>query len=65
MTRIVPLLLLAAAVDDAAIEAFRLGDVGQCMRCVLPSLARAFDLANRPDSAIATLERGLAIACTE
>jgi eukaryotic-like serine/threonine-protein kinase len=46
---------------DAAIEALRLGDVGTCMRCVLPSLARAFDLTNRPDSTIATLERYLGI----
>jgi tetratricopeptide (TPR) repeat protein len=46
---------------DAAIEALRLGDVGTCMRCVLPSLARAFDLTNRPDSTIATLERYLGL----
>ena len=46
---------------DAAVEAFRLGDVGSCIRCALPGLARAFDLANRPDSTIATYERYLGL----
>jgi len=43
-----------------AVAAFRASDIGACVYCALPYIARGFDLANQPDSAIATYERYLA-----
>jgi tetratricopeptide (TPR) repeat protein/tRNA A-37 threonylcarbamoyl transferase component Bud32 len=42
--------------DDAARE-YRAGDVGDCMVCALPNIARAYDLAGNADSAIAIFSR--------
>jgi len=38
---------------DDAVREYRAGDLGTCIACALPSIARAFDLAGKPDSAIA------------
>ena len=43
-----------------AIAAFRAGDVGPCIACVLPPLGLAHDLAGNADSTIAVFERYLA-----
>ena len=51
---------LAEARPRDAIDAFRQSDQGQCTSCALPNIARAYDLAGSPDSAIATFERYLA-----
>lgn len=45
---------------DAAIAAFRAADIGSCVRCALPDIARVYDLAGQADSAIAVYERFLA-----
>ena len=45
---------------DDAVRAFRSADVGGCIVCALPPLAHAYDLAGKPDSAIAVFERYLA-----
>ena len=42
--------------EDAA-RAYRAADTGPCVACVLPDLARAYDLAGNADSAIAVFER--------
>ena len=42
---------------DEAIEEFRDSDVGYCLLCPLPGLARAYEAAGAPDSVIAVLER--------
>jgi tetratricopeptide (TPR) repeat protein len=42
--------------EDAARE-YRAADFGSCPACVLPDLARAYDLAGNADSAIAVFER--------
>lgn len=42
-----------------AVREFRAGDGGRCGVCFLPEIARAFDLAGQPDSAIAALEQYL------
>ena len=50
---------------DAAIDLFRRADVSydgrptDCALCMLPPLARAYDLAGKPDSAVAISERYL------
>lgn len=43
-----------------AITAFRAADIGLCVICALPDIARAYDLAGQPDSAVAIYERYLA-----
>ena len=53
-------LAIAEKRHDDAIAAFRRADTGACPVCELPTLAQAYDLANRPDSAIAVFERYLA-----
>lgn len=42
-----------------AVGAFRAADIALCVLCALPDIARSFDLASQPDSAIATYERYL------
>ena len=42
--------------NDAAVE-YRKADVGFCVVCALPDLARAYDLGGNADSAIAVFER--------
>jgi len=48
--------LEAGRVEDA-IEEFRDSDVGYCVLCPLPGLARAYEAAGESDSVIAVLER--------
>ncbi|MBC7790213.1 MAG: protein kinase [Anaerolineae bacterium] len=48
----------------AAIAEFRAADAGRCRACTLTYLARAYDLANAADSAIAVYERYLSIPGT-
>ena len=45
---------------DDAVADYRAGDVGQCLRCVLPDLARAYDAGRHADSALAVFNRYLA-----
>ena len=42
---------------DEAVREFRAGDMGSCMTCSYPTLARIYDLAGNADSAIAFYER--------
>jgi tetratricopeptide (TPR) repeat protein len=42
---------------DEAVSEFRASDEGRCATCAYPDIARAYDLAGQPDSAIAFLER--------
>jgi tRNA A-37 threonylcarbamoyl transferase component Bud32/TolB-like protein len=42
-----------------AVTAFRAADIGLCVICAMPDIARAYDLSSQPDSAIATYERYL------
>ncbi len=48
---------LAEGRGPDAVAAFRRADVGECRICALPGLARAYDLAGEPDSAIVVYER--------
>jgi len=48
---------LAAGDHDEAISEFRESDVGSCVLCALPGLARAYDRAGQTDSAVAFYER--------
>ena len=42
---------------DDAVREYRAGDIGTCIVCALPPLARAYDLADNADSAIAIFGR--------
>ncbi|MEX2153976.1 MAG: protein kinase [Gemmatimonadaceae bacterium] len=46
--------------DDAG-RLFQAADQGDCVACALPGLAEAFDLAGKPDSALAVYERYFAV----
>ncbi|MEE8572479.1 MAG: tetratricopeptide repeat protein, partial [Gemmatimonadota bacterium] len=48
---------LAAGAYEEAISEFRESDVGGCVLCALPGLARAYDRAGQRDSAVALYER--------
>jgi tetratricopeptide (TPR) repeat protein len=48
---------LAAGEHDEAISEFRESDIGSCVLCALPGLARTYDLAGQADSALALYER--------
>lgn len=50
---------LAEGRYEDALRAIRAADVGSCLACVAPLLARAYTLMGRPDSAIAAAERFL------
>jgi tetratricopeptide (TPR) repeat protein/tRNA A-37 threonylcarbamoyl transferase component Bud32 len=52
---------LAERRPDDAIAAFRTSDVGACVSCALPGLARAYDAAANTDSALAVYERYVAV----
>jgi tetratricopeptide (TPR) repeat protein len=47
---------LAEGDHAEAVAAFRRSDVGYCIPCPLPGLARAYEAAGQPDSAIAAYE---------
>jgi eukaryotic-like serine/threonine-protein kinase len=51
------LLALAEGHPHDAVTEFRAADQGACQLCALPGLARAYDLAGQPDSALAVYER--------
>jgi tetratricopeptide (TPR) repeat protein len=51
------LIALADRRPEDAITEFRAADVGNCRLCALPGLAQGYDLAGRPDSALAVYER--------
>ena len=57
MRRSKALLALAGGDDEAAIAGFRAADEGLCLSCTLPGLARAYERAGQPDSAIAVYTR--------
>ena len=42
---------------DDAVREYRAADVGSCVGCALPNVARAYDLAGNADSAAAVFER--------
>jgi tetratricopeptide (TPR) repeat protein len=42
---------------DDAMKEFVASDMGYCLSCALPDIARAYDLSGKPDSAIAYFER--------
>jgi tetratricopeptide (TPR) repeat protein len=42
---------------DDAVREYRAADVGSCVACALPNIARAYDLAGNADSATAVFER--------
>jgi eukaryotic-like serine/threonine-protein kinase len=42
---------------DDAVREYRAADVGACVACTLPNVARAYDLAGNADSAAAVFER--------
>jgi tetratricopeptide (TPR) repeat protein len=42
---------------DEAVREFRAADVGECVPCALPMMARAYDLGGHADSAIAVFAR--------
>ncbi len=48
---------LAEGRSDVAVEEFRRSDVGDCVTCTLYPLARAYEAAGRPDSAISVYEQ--------
>ncbi len=48
---------LALGRTERALEEFRAADVGYCLLCPLPGLARAYEAAGEPDSVAAVLER--------
>jgi tetratricopeptide (TPR) repeat protein len=48
---------LAEGRPDEAIDEFQESDDGPCMICALPWLARSYDVAGHPDSALALYER--------
>ena len=50
---------LAAGRNDEAIASFRAASVTGCESCRMPEIGRAFDLAGKPDSAIASFTRYL------
>ena len=51
------LIALADRRPEDAITEFRAADVGNCRLCALPGLAQGYDLAGRPDSALAVYQR--------
>jgi tetratricopeptide (TPR) repeat protein len=50
-------LAMAEQQFDVATREYRAADYGPCVLCILPVLARAYDLAGNADSAIAVLSR--------
>jgi tetratricopeptide (TPR) repeat protein len=51
------LIALAERQYDDAVREFRAADVGECVSCALPNIARAYDLGGHADSAIAVFAR--------
>jgi tetratricopeptide (TPR) repeat protein len=50
-------LAMAEQKYDVAAREYRAADYGPCVLCILPDLARAYDLAGNADSAIAVFSR--------